>query len=268
MKRLILLLACLLPVLAWGQYLGGGLAAKGAAVIPVAAAAPPAGESLLPTNIVDVTALAGWSADYCETNASGQASNVFNLVVGSPVGNLTNYTGITKCPYTTNVLNGHRVFTFDGSDDILRCDTMPGGMACSFAILANVGFSGTGLWRALSYGTAYWFARKATTFYAYMFSQTASSIGDIFPTNQWRFYAGTINAETHIALYTNNGTAYTLGVGTAPTAKFSTMGRYTDAVEGFPAHYAEIWIFTNALSAANVSNVFWYMTNRYGVQVQ
>ena len=80
MKRLILLLVCLLPVLAWGQYLGGALAAKGAAIMPPPAGAEPSCVTLQnnwPTNTVTTDLIHKYTLTYF------WASNTFDCCAAS-----------------------------------------------------------------------------------------------------------------------------------------------------------------------------------------
>lgn len=218
----------------------------------------------LATNLPGIVWLGGWVADYAVTNNSGQATNVPQLVSGTLSLALTNATD-SLSPHVNNLQNGHHTMLFDGSDDILRAAGFSYPTPMTFFFLARFNWADITERRIISSANqAAVIRRSATSGVIYGAALPGSWV---MPTNSWCVYTIRYNGTTSQIL-TNNINEIT-GSGTANGTSVDSIGlggRYSSSYRT-PMEIPELWIATNAVDAAGCSNMFWYFTNKYAVNV-
>ena len=240
MKRLILLLACVLPVLAWGQYLGGGLAAKGAAATPAVVGSEPTPTYFINQNFEGV----GYdnSESWTENpEASGIIDEDYTDIVlaGSQSCYLSNtaYGLYIKSPTfsDTNICFLHLMVRAGklpaGGSEIFLCNLMYGNNSrCQLRVLANgtlrmIGnVSGTVTTAgAMSVGTTYHVWASVSTASTPESVTVGFSTDGTRPTSGDTYASGTVEITDSTVL--NNIRLGNMGGGAAPNAPWCVIDR-------------------------------------------
>ncbi|MBM4042703.1 MAG: LamG domain-containing protein, partial [Planctomycetes bacterium] len=179
--------------------------------------------------------------------------------------------------YQANVLNGRAVINFDGDDWIrttANLDSLTNYSIFTVARYANPGVAADSERVISSTGRNWLFGfhgQLINRWHAEGWIYPAGGTGGVAANNQWYEHAGTIGPATSNppAAFWSNGTLLTTGNYGSGDANYMIsqlqLGGWNGATETSAADVAEVVIYNSVLTGAQMNQVGFYLTQKYGL---